>query len=86
MSIIELQRTNDGIRIDAIGRSRYNNLGGDDIDLDLAVFVLACWEKSTGTTIESLPATFAGTCISMSKRRLRHSSRRQRTILPTTSI
>lgn len=56
VSIIELQKSGEGVQIDAIGRSRYNNLGGDDIDLDLAVFILACWEYSTGNEIESLPA------------------------------
>lgn len=46
VSIIQLAIFNDQICIDAIGRSRYNNLGGDDIDLDLAAFLFAIWKDS----------------------------------------
>lgn len=55
VSIIEVTRKAHGIIIDAIGRSRYNNLGGDDIDLDIATFMLGCWEFRFGSEITSLP-------------------------------
>jgi molecular chaperone DnaK (HSP70) len=48
VSIIEVQRDGEGIDLDAIGRSRYNNLGGDDIDYDIAAAMLACWKLEDG--------------------------------------
>jgi molecular chaperone DnaK len=44
VSVIFVTNKNDEIILDAIGRSRYNNLGGDDIDLEMAAFMLGCWE------------------------------------------
>lgn len=46
-SVIKITDISKGdFTLDTIGRSRYNNLGGDDIDTELAAFFLACWEKS----------------------------------------
>ena len=50
VSIIHIEERGDSMYIDAIGRSRYNNLGGDDIDIDLATFFLACWELENDNT------------------------------------
>lgn len=44
VSIINIEEKNNLMLLDTFGRSRYNNLGGDDIDLDLAVFMIGCWE------------------------------------------
>ena len=54
VSIIEVQKVVDEIRIDIIGRSRYNNLGGDDIDLDLAVAMLLCLQASKPEALNKL--------------------------------
>lgn len=54
VSIIRVQQDGDLVSIDAIGRSRYNNLGGDDIDTDLAVFLLALYEGELGSQIVDL--------------------------------
>ena len=48
VSVIEVERAGTEMRIDVIGRSRYNNLGGDDIDYDLATALLACWRMKEG--------------------------------------
>jgi molecular chaperone DnaK len=48
VSIIEVERNGAEMHIDVIGRSRYNNLGGDDIDFDLAAALLACWRLKEG--------------------------------------
>ena len=58
VSVIQVERNNEAITIDAIGRSRYNNLGGDDIDLDVAAFLLGCWELQTGKELDELPPEF----------------------------
>lgn len=55
VSIIRVDASEDNLRIDAIGRSRYNNLGGDDIDTELAAFLLALWEQEQSTSVENLP-------------------------------
>jgi molecular chaperone DnaK (HSP70) len=55
VSIIRVETTGDKLCIDPIGRSRYNNLGGDDIDIELAAFFLALWEQQERCTIEDLP-------------------------------
>jgi molecular chaperone DnaK (HSP70) len=56
VSIIVVQPDGEGIVIDPIGRSRYNNLGGDDVDLDLAAFLLGVWQHRQQLTVASLPA------------------------------
>jgi molecular chaperone DnaK len=48
VSVIEVERAEAEMHIDVIGRSRYNNLGGDDIDYDLAAALLACWRLKEG--------------------------------------
>ena len=55
VSIIRVQPTTDGVSIDAIGRSRFNDLGGDDIDLDIAVAMLALWEAEARVRVDELP-------------------------------
>lgn len=55
VSIIAVAPDGDGVLIDPVGRSRYNNLGGDDVDLDLAAFLLGVWRRRHGTDVESLP-------------------------------
>lgn len=55
VSIIEVERTGAEMRIDVIGRSRYNNLGGDDIDYDLAAALLACWSLREGRDFKRDP-------------------------------
>jgi len=55
VSIIKVRPLPSGVNIDAIGRSRFNDLGGDDIDLDIAVFMLAVWEEASGNSIEQYP-------------------------------
>jgi molecular chaperone DnaK (HSP70) len=54
VSIIRTNVSENRFEVDPIGRSRYNNLGGDDIDLDIAVFLLSCWEQETGESLESI--------------------------------
>ncbi len=54
VSIIKAGIQSNAILIDAIGRSRYNNLGGDDIDLDLASFVFAFWHKTNAQIFDCL--------------------------------
>jgi hypothetical protein len=48
VSIIEVDRVGEEMRIDVIGRSRYNIGGGGDIDYDLAASLLACWRLKEG--------------------------------------
>ena len=55
VSIIRVTPLPDGVSIDAFGRSRFNDLGGDDIDLDLAVTMLALWEAETGVKVDEIP-------------------------------
>lgn len=55
VSIINIEDKNNEMLIDTFGRSRYNNLGGDDIDLDLAVFMIGCWEYENSVQITELP-------------------------------
>jgi molecular chaperone DnaK len=57
VSIIRIDAACEVLRMDAIGRSRYNNLGGDDIDNELAAFLLAVWEQQEGRLVEDLPMT-----------------------------
>jgi len=54
VSIIRVIATGSDLCIDPIGRSRYNNLGGDDIDVDLASFFLALWEQQENCRLENL--------------------------------
>jgi hypothetical protein len=54
VSIIRVRSNGGVLQVDAIGRSRYNNLGGDDIDMDLASFLIALWEKDVGCKVEDL--------------------------------
>jgi molecular chaperone DnaK len=56
VSIIRVRSENATLTLDAIGRSRYNNLGGDDVDTDLASFLLGLWEHEAGCKVEDLPA------------------------------
>lgn len=60
VSIIRTSVSENRFEVDPIGRSRYNNLGGDDIDLDIAVFMLSCWEQETGTCLESMDGGLRG--------------------------
>ena len=54
VSIIRVAPRADGVDIDAIGRSRFNDLGGDDIDLDIAVHMLAQWEQQACMRVERI--------------------------------
>ena len=54
VSIIRVELGPDAIKLDAIGRSRYNNLGGDDIDLDLAACFAALWGNEGGVRLADL--------------------------------
>lgn len=54
VSIINVKQDNNNFHLDIVGRSRYNNLGGDDIDLDMATFMLGCWEMSSGRELAGL--------------------------------
>ncbi len=54
VSIIRIESASDNLKIDAIGRSRYNNLGGDDIDTDLAAFLLGIWEQQEGCLVDEI--------------------------------
>ena len=42
----------DASRIDVVGMSRYNELAGDDFDLNIAGFILSEYEKEMGKPIE----------------------------------
>ena len=53
-SIIRVTTSGNELCIDPIGRSRYNNLGGDDIDIELASFFLALWEDQEARKLETL--------------------------------
>lgn len=55
VSIIRVALEGGTISIDPVGRSRYNNLGGDDIDADLAAFLAALWQSRTGGALVDLP-------------------------------
>ena len=55
VSIIRVALDGQKITIDPVGRSRYNNLGGDDIDADLAAFFLAVWQSQGGFPLTDLP-------------------------------
>jgi len=54
VSIIRVRSQGGILQVDAIGRSRYNNLGGDDIDTDLASFLIALWEQEVGCKVDDL--------------------------------
>ena len=54
VSVIRVTSDGASMKVDTIGRSRYNNLGGDDIDLDLASFFCALWQKESGSDISLL--------------------------------
>jgi len=54
VSIIRVRSADGVLQVDAIGRSRYNNLGGDDVDVDLASFLLALWEQEFGCKVNDL--------------------------------
>jgi molecular chaperone DnaK len=53
VSIIRVTTSGAELCIDPIGRSRYNNLGGDDIDVELASFFLSLWEHRDGKKLEA---------------------------------
>ncbi len=55
VSIIRIDARPNALELDAIGRSRYNNLGGDDIDLELASFLLAIWEQQQHRRVDDIP-------------------------------
>jgi molecular chaperone DnaK (HSP70) len=55
VAVIQIDAVADRVLIDTIGRSRYNNLGGDDVDLDLGAFFMARWLDETGMTESSIP-------------------------------
>lgn len=55
VSIINVRENNNIMRLDTFGRSRYNNLGGDDIDLEMAIFMLGCWELENDTQVTEVP-------------------------------
>ncbi|HEV3259244.1 MAG TPA: Hsp70 family protein [Gemmataceae bacterium] len=52
VSIIEVQKEGADMYIDTVGRSRYNNLGGDDVDYDIAAAMLACWRRENENKID----------------------------------
>jgi molecular chaperone DnaK (HSP70) len=54
VSIIRVRSADGTLQVDAIGRSRYNNLGGDDVDADLASFLLALWEQEVACKVGDL--------------------------------
>jgi molecular chaperone DnaK len=54
VSVISIKDDKHQMILDAIGRSRYNNIGGDDIDLELATFLLGCWEYKQGQEVTEL--------------------------------
>jgi molecular chaperone DnaK len=54
VSIIRVHSVGEILTVDAIGRSRYNNLGGDDIDSDLAAFLIGLWEQESGCKVEDV--------------------------------
>lgn len=54
VSIIKVEANRDALVLDSIGRSRYNNLGGDDIDLEIATFFLSCWDYESDSGLNSL--------------------------------
>lgn len=54
VSIIRVTTSGNELCIDPIGRSRYNNLGGDDIDIELASFFLGLWEHQDARRLETL--------------------------------
>ena len=54
VSIIFVTNKSGEIVLDAIGRSRYNNLGGDDIDLEIAAFMLGIWEFENEQEVTTL--------------------------------
>lgn len=56
VSVISINEQGNDIVLDAIGRSRYNDLGGDDIDVEIATFMLGCWEFENGKEVTSLPS------------------------------
>jgi hypothetical protein len=57
VSVIHVGLASSGhMVIDTIGRSRYNNLGGDDIDQDLAAYLLAAWAEGEPGRVLGLPA------------------------------
>ena len=58
VSIIYVTNDKGEIVLDAIGRSRYNNLGGDDIDMEIASFMLASYEFKNGQEVTSLKRKF----------------------------
>lgn len=55
VSVIRAEENKKEILLDNIGRSRYNNLGGDDIDIELATFFLGCWEYEGGESVTEMP-------------------------------
>jgi molecular chaperone DnaK len=57
VSIINVAEKENVMLLDAFGRSRYNNLGGDDIDLELATFMIGCWEFESEIQVTELPRT-----------------------------
>ena len=54
VSIISIENQGNQMVLDVIGKSRYNNLGGNDIDLEIATFLLGCWEYENNTQVTSL--------------------------------
>jgi molecular chaperone DnaK len=65
VSVIKCTARSGLLEVDAIGRSRYNDLGGDDIDRDIAAFMLACWESESGSTVADLPADLRRNLVAM---------------------
>lgn len=55
VSLIRADVSREVIKLDAVGRSRYNNLGGDDIDLDVAAFFMGLWAREAQVDIADLP-------------------------------
>lgn len=54
VSIIRVRSAEGALQVDAIGRSRYNNLGGDDVDVDFASFLVGLWEQEAGCKVDDL--------------------------------
>jgi len=83
VSIIRVITSGSELCIDPIGRSRYNNLGGDDIDVELASFFLALWERREGEGLEALASDERKYLMQLFVRRSSMSSRKKpNTTLP----
>jgi molecular chaperone DnaK len=65
VSIIRIEGYPNQLLVDAIGRSRYTNLGGDDVDLDLASFLIGLWERQEHISVAGMPYELRRTLFSL---------------------